>query len=124
MTPRGTQFSVSQSALPNFPVRDEKWTICSNDSRSSFGGTYKLAKAGRYWPCEIVDSDAVNTSVEGQHTVCVIIGRGPTLKPVFLFSEGTKNDIAAMKRLSVSKLICVTGIGAGDSKGHGGILLR
>ncbi len=71
---------------------------------------------------DILDADAVDSAVEGQHFVCITIGRGPTRKPVSLFSEGTKNVIAAMKRHSVSKLICVTGIGAGDSKGHGGFL--
>ena len=71
---------------------------------------------------DILDADAVDSAAEGQHSVCITIGRGPTRKPVSLFSEGTKNVIAAMKRHSVSKLICVTGIGAGDSKGHGGFL--
>ncbi len=71
---------------------------------------------------DILEADAVDRAVEGQHAVCVTIGRGPTRGPVSLFSEGAKNVIAAMKRHSVSKLVCVTGIGAGDSKGHGGFL--
>ena len=66
--------------------------------------------------------DAVDSAVEGQDAVCVTIGRGPTRKPVTMFSEGTRNVITAMKRHSINKLICVTGIGAGDSKGHGGFL--
>jgi hypothetical protein len=36
-----------------------------------------------------------------------------------LFSEGTRNLVAAMKSQGVSRLICITGIGAGNSKGHG-----
>lgn len=71
---------------------------------------------------DILDADAVDSAVEGQDAVCVTIGRGPTRKPVTMFSEGTRNVIAAMKRHSISKLLCVTGIGAGDSKGHGGFL--
>ena len=71
---------------------------------------------------DILDAGAVNSAVENQDVVCVTIGRGPTRAPVSMFSEGTRNVIAAMERHSVSKLICVTGIGAGDSKGHGGIL--
>lgn len=74
----------------------------------------------RILPGDIADADAVNAAVEGQHAVCITIGQGPTRKPVTLFSQGTGNVIAAMKRHSVGKLICVTGIGAGDSKGHGG----
>ena len=71
---------------------------------------------------DILDADAVDSAAEGQDAVCVTIGRGPTRKPVTMFSEGTRNVIAAMERHSISKLLCVTGIGAGDSKGHGGFL--
>ncbi len=69
---------------------------------------------------DIMDADAVTLAVEGQQAVCVTVGCGPTRKPVSLFSEGIRNVIAAMQQHSVSKLICVTGIGAGDSRGHGG----
>ena len=46
----------------------------------------------------------------------------PTRKPVSLFSEGTENLIRAMQRHNVRKLLCITGIGAGASRGHGGFL--
>ena len=71
---------------------------------------------------DIADAAAVGDAVQNQHAVCITIGRGPTRKPISLFSEGARNVIAAMKHHSVDKLICVTGIGAGDSKGHGGFL--
>jgi putative NADH-flavin reductase len=71
---------------------------------------------------DIVETKAVNAAIEGQQAVIVTVGRGPTRKPVSLFSEGTRNVITAMERHSVKNLICVTGIGAGDSKGHGGFL--
>lgn len=71
---------------------------------------------------DILDADSVNQAVSGQDAVCVSIGIKPTRKPVSVFSEGTKNVIEAMQRFSVKKLICVTGIGAGDSKNHGGFL--
>lgn len=44
------------------------------------------------------------------------------LEPVTLLSEGTKNLLQTMERHSVKRLICITGLGAGDSKGHGGWL--
>lgn len=44
------------------------------------------------------------------------------LESVTLLSEGTKNLLRAMERHSVKRLICITGLGAGDSKGHGGLL--
>ncbi len=71
---------------------------------------------------DILDADSVNQAVSGQDAVCVSIGIKPTRKPVSVFSDGTKNVIEAMQRFSVKKLICVTGIGAGDSKNHGGFL--
>ncbi|AHB48916.1 epimerase [Hyphomicrobium nitrativorans NL23] len=37
-----------------------------------------------------------------------------------LFSESTKAVIGAMNAAGVRRLIAVTGVGAGDSKGHGG----
>lgn len=39
-----------------------------------------------------------------------------------LFSEATRAVVGAMKAGGVRRLIAVTGIGAGDSKGHGGWL--
>jgi putative NADH-flavin reductase len=60
--------------------------------------------------------------VAGQDGVCITIGINPAFGPVTVFSEGTALVVEAMKRESVPKLICVTGIGAGDSRGHGGFL--
>ena len=50
----------------------------------------------------------------------VSIGINTTRKPVTVFSEGAKNVIEAMTNSAPNHLICVTGIGAGDSKNHGG----
>jgi nucleoside-diphosphate-sugar epimerase len=36
-----------------------------------------------------------------------------------LLSEGTRNLVAAMRTAGVVRLITITGVGAGDSKGHG-----
>ncbi len=69
---------------------------------------------------DILDPATVRHAVEGCDAVCITIGIGPTRKPVTVFSEGTKNVIDAMTESSVNMLICVTGIGAGDSQGHGG----
>lgn len=37
-----------------------------------------------------------------------------------MFSDATRILIAAMEKQGVRRLVCMTGIGAGDSKGHGG----
>ena len=71
---------------------------------------------------DIRDARSVDAAMPGQDTVFCTIGvRLPGLY-VSVFSEGTKNLLAAMKRTGVKRLVCVTGIGAGDSKGHGGVL--
>jgi putative NADH-flavin reductase len=69
---------------------------------------------------DIRDKEAVNRAVEDQDAVCITIGINPTRKPVTVFSEGAKTVIGALTHTDANQLICVTGIGAGDSKNHGG----
>ena len=71
---------------------------------------------------DILDQSSVEEAVRGQEGVCIVIGIPPTRKPVTVFSEGTRNVLDAMKKYGVGRLECVTGIGAGDSRGHGGFL--
>ena len=71
---------------------------------------------------DILDAAPVGGSMAGQEAVCCTIGVKVPGIPETLFSEGTKNLLHAMKETGVKRLICVTGIGAGDSKGHGGFL--
>ena len=68
-----------------------------------------------------LDVPSVEAAVVGQDAVLSALGtrsRGPTT----LFSESTHNLIAAMDKHGVRRLVCITGIGAGDSKGHVGFL--
>ena len=69
---------------------------------------------------DIRDRAAVKRAVEDQDAVCIAIGINPTRKPVTVFSEGAKSVIEAMTHSAANQLICITGIGAGDSKNHGG----
>ena len=71
---------------------------------------------------DILDSDSVALAMDGQDAVCCTIGVKIPWIRVTVFSEGTKNLLQAMERSGVKRLVCVTGIGAGDSKGHGGFL--
>jgi putative NADH-flavin reductase len=71
---------------------------------------------------DILNPAAVHQAIAGRGAVCITIGIGPTRRPVTVFSQGTKNVIDAMTDSSVNMLICVTGIGTGDSQGHGGFL--
>ncbi len=70
----------------------------------------------------IVSPAAVAEAVKGQDAVCITIGIGPTRAPVDVFSRGTEVVLSAMRHARVHRLVCVTGIGAGDSRGHGGRL--
>lgn len=71
---------------------------------------------------DILDKGSIEGDVNGQDAVCLTIGIKATRKPVSVFSKGTKIVVEAMKNSSCKRLICVTGIGTGDSKGHGGFL--
>ena len=71
---------------------------------------------------DIMDPEAVKRLVAGQNAVCSCIGMRPTWKHVDVFSRGATNILEAMGKDSLQKFVAVTGIGAGDSKGHGGFL--
>lgn len=66
-----------------------------------------------------LDANAVNAAVEGQDAVLYALG-SRSFTSTKLFSASTRVLIDAMHRNNVPRLIVLTGIGAGDSKGHGG----
>jgi putative NADH-flavin reductase len=75
----------------------------------------------------VVKGDMLNRTsldaVQQQDAVISSLGtKKISLEPVTLLSEGTKNLVQAMEQHGVKRLICITGLGAGDSKGHGGFL--
>jgi putative NADH-flavin reductase len=71
---------------------------------------------------DILDANSVALAMAGQEAVCCSIGVKVPWIYVTVFSEGTRNLLEAMKKSGVRRLACVTGIGAGDSRGHGGFL--
>ena len=68
---------------------------------------------------DVLDPVSVDAITAGHDVVVFSIGIKPTRKPVSVFSQGASNILAAMEKTGVPQLIAVTGIGAGDSKGHG-----
>src|SRR5262245_13467268 len=54
----------------------------------------------------------------------VSVGPEIILKPTRLFSKATRVLVTAMEDAQVKRLIYVTGFGAGDSRGRGGLLYR
>jgi len=71
---------------------------------------------------DVRDRESVAKLCTGYDLICSCIGVPITLKPVDLFSIAATNIVAAVMANPGQKFIAVTGIGAGDSKGHGGFL--
>ncbi|MFT5580351.1 MAG: putative NADH-flavin reductase [Paraglaciecola psychrophila] len=66
---------------------------------------------------DVMDAEAMARIVPGQDIVINAIGVGPTRERVTVFSQGMKNILAVMP--ATGRLLAVTGIGAGNSRGHG-----
>jgi putative NADH-flavin reductase len=66
------------------------------------------------------EPDAIAKLVEGQDVVCDCLGTTRVMQTINLFSRCAENLSRALKPEQL--LIAVTGIGAGDSRGHGGFL--
>lgn len=73
---------------------------------------------------EVVAADPTNASalsalVRGQEAVIFALGTAPGRRTT-LFSDVTAKLIAEMKAEGVRRLIAITGVGAGETRGHGG----
>jgi putative NADH-flavin reductase len=75
---------------------------------------------------DALDPSIVKRALDGADAVIETIGVAPSpaaiLKPVRLFSGATRILVELMAEAGVKRLICVTGIGAGDSRDKGGFL--
>jgi len=71
---------------------------------------------------DILNAQDVDAAMAGQDAVICSLGTGVTFKHVTLFSDGTQHLLDAMHKHAVRRIVCITGIGAGDSRGHGGFL--
>src|SRR5260370_9268526 len=69
---------------------------------------------------DVMDSDSLNAPMAGQEAVICALGIKQTFKPVEIYSEGASHIIRCMIRHNTRRLICITGIGARESQGHGG----
>lgn len=69
------------------------------------------------------DEGALTRALEGCDAVVSSLGTGISpFREVTLLSVATQALVAAMGRCNVRRLVCITGMGAGDSRGHGGFL--
>jgi putative NADH-flavin reductase len=73
-----------------------------------------------------LDPDTIRNALREIDVVIQSLGVDFSPRLVFegtrLFSESTRILVDAMKTAGVKRLITVTGLGAGDSRGHGGLL--
>ena len=69
------------------------------------------------------DQAALRKALEGADAVVSALGTAVSpFREVSLLSSATKALVNAMKAAGVSRLVCITGMGAGDSAGHGGFV--
>lgn len=69
------------------------------------------------------DERALRQALKGQDAVINALGTPASpFREVTLLSTATRALVAAMKAEHVSRLVCITGMGAGDSRGHGGFM--
>lgn len=69
------------------------------------------------------DEIALREALKGRGAVVSALGTQVSpFREVTLLSTATRALVSAMKAEHVSRLVCITGIGAGDSAGHGGFL--
>ncbi|MEW7291062.1 NAD(P)-dependent oxidoreductase [Aquimarina sp. 2304DJ70-9] len=66
---------------------------------------------------DVVNPIDVQNAVKGQDVVIIALGSGKSRKST-VRSEGTKNIIAAMKDCGVSRLICQSTLGTGESNNN------
>jgi putative NADH-flavin reductase len=67
------------------------------------------------------DAAALRALVTGQQAVVIALGTAPGRR-TSLFSDVTRKLIAAMAAEGVKRLVAITGVGAGETRGHGGFL--
>ena len=71
---------------------------------------------------DVLETESLEAVANGQDAICSCIGVPITFKPVDLFSKAARNILVTVKQNPGQKYIAVTGIGAGESKEHGGFL--
>jgi len=71
---------------------------------------------------DVRDPASLVDPARDRDVLCSCVGGPITCKPVDLFSTAATTLVETVAATPGQKLIAVTGIGAGDSKGHGGFL--
>src|SRR5271163_221996 len=107
----GTGRAITTRAL----VEGHTVTAFARRAAALPGGDGRL----RRLPGDVLDPAAVDAAVRDQDAVICVLGAPVTRRPVTVFSKGTTHLVDAMAAHGVRRIICVTGVGCGDSRGHG-----
>ena len=72
---------------------------------------------------DVRDEDALMRALDGCDAVISSLGTGVSpFSEVSLLTEATHALITAMNRRGVRRLVCISALGVGDSRGHGGFV--
>lgn len=73
---------------------------------------------------DVLDAASMEPAVAGCAAVICALGTPSPRKPTSLLERGTANLVAAMTRVGVSRLVCVTLLGVGGSRPNTALLYR
>jgi putative NADH-flavin reductase len=71
---------------------------------------------------DAANADDIEAAAEGMDIIVSAIGIPPAKNEFSIFSTSTGHLVSTVKKNNIKLLIVVTGIGAGDSLGHGGFI--
>lgn len=115
----GATGSLGRHLLPQALEAGHDVTVLVRDPSKLPSGTRARIRAVQG---DALNPGAVDRALRGQQAVIYSLGRPDHRTPTTFFSDSTRILLDAMQRNGVRRLVCVTGIGAGDSRGHGGLL--
>ena len=80
-------------------------------------------KGAKFIVGDVRDEKVLREALKGRDAVVSALGTPASpFSEVTLLSVATRALVRAMKAENVPRLVCITGMGAGDSAGHGGVL--
>jgi uncharacterized protein YbjT (DUF2867 family) len=71
---------------------------------------------------DVRDEATLARALDGCEAVVCTLGTGVGFREVDLLTVATRALVAAMTRTGVRRLICISALGVGDSRGHGGFV--
>jgi uncharacterized protein YbjT (DUF2867 family) len=73
---------------------------------------------------DVLAPESLTTALEGSEAVICVLGTPSPRRPSTLLQAGTRNLVDAVRRSEVRRLVCVTLLGIGGSRGNASLLYR